>query len=234
MNKLGWKLKMFWWRLEGKLRRLWWELGQTSFINHISFLWHWKNFFFCLKYPFWRVRNVWSGKFMGYSYTWYDYISIGWQKAFGKQLSEDIKKAGKESRRKAGKYISWKKMLHWEQIKDKYGGLRLYASSTEEIDKVLDKYEVLSFGYCMHDGNPVRYVPKNDWWVQYLCEECMDNYLEQTTLTKMQKRKLKKQSRLKKADIPTSQYHDIDFYKLWNIPRKNTKKLVEIIEEKNN
>ena len=25
-----------------------------------------KNFFFCLKYPFWRSRNVWTGELGGY------------------------------------------------------------------------------------------------------------------------------------------------------------------------
>ena len=52
-----------------------------------------KNFFFCLKYPFWKLRNVWTGKFRGYESTFYDWIPDGWRIAFGKQLSKDIKKA---------------------------------------------------------------------------------------------------------------------------------------------
>ena len=49
-----------------------------------------KNFFFCLRYPFWKSRNVWTGKFCGYSSTSYDWIPEGWRKAFGKELSKDI------------------------------------------------------------------------------------------------------------------------------------------------
>ena len=50
------------------------------------------NYFFCLKYPFYKVYNVYTDKFSGYARTWYDAISKGWRKAFGKQLSKELKK----------------------------------------------------------------------------------------------------------------------------------------------
>ena len=134
-----------------------------------------KNFFFCLKYPFWKSRNVWTGKFCGYSSTFYDWLPDGWRKAFGKELSRDIKKAGKLSRKRLKKYLSWKHMLSWHDIKSKYGTLRLSASATEEIQDVLHRYEILSMGYCWKCGKPARYVTSG--WVEYLCEDCFKSRL---------------------------------------------------------
>ena len=93
------------------------KLSNTAFVRHISFLWHWKNFFLLLKYPFYRVYNRWTGKFMGYAYTELDSVPHGWRKAFGKQMSKDIKAAGKASRKASNKRLSWKQMITWEQIK---------------------------------------------------------------------------------------------------------------------
>jgi len=134
-----------------------------------------KNFFFCLRFPFWRSRNVWTGEFYGYSYTWYDHIPEGWRKAFGIQLSKDIKKAFKEDK-KENKKLKWKDALYWEQIKEKWGGLRLYASASNHIYEVLDKYEELSFKYCINCGKPTEYVTSG--WVTYLCGDCFVEYCE--------------------------------------------------------
>ncbi len=153
-----------------------------------------KNFFFCLKYPFWTLRNVWDGKFIGYSSTWYDSIPEGWQKAFGKQLSQDIKKAGKATRKRLKKHVSWRKMLSFQQIKEKWGELCLYASASREIREVLDYYEYLSLGYCIYCGKPARY--KTRGWVTYVCEECYDRK------SLIVDEALKKENRLNKQDIP--------------------------------
>ena len=191
-------MRRFWLRLKDKI-------GNSSFVNHISFLWHWKNFFFLLRYPFYKVYNRWTGKFMGYSYTEYDSIDIGWRKAFGKQLSDEIKKAGEESRKRLG-YRSWKNLLQWSQIKEKYGELRMYASATSEIQKVLDKYELLSIGYCFNCGKPARYMSKG--WIEYYCEDCMIKYLKagdkyrNTPITDDEIQQELSQLRLTKKDIP--------------------------------
>ena len=68
------------------LRHEWNKVKDSTFVNHISFLWHPINFFFLLKYPFMKSRNVWDGKFMGYSHTFYNHIPVGWRTAFGKDL----------------------------------------------------------------------------------------------------------------------------------------------------
>ena len=210
---------------------LWYKFINSSFVAHISFLWHWKNFFFCLRYPFWKARNVFSGKFRGYSITWYDYIPNGWRLAFGKQLSDDIKKAGKESRKRLG-YKSWKNLISWQQIKEKYGELRLYASATDEIMHVLEKYELLSSGYCINCGKPARYMTQG--WIEYLCEDCFIDDMK--NVTSEEKERLLQERRLKKKDIPAitsytkskqgklikhkvniKKIYGIDFEELWGL-----------------
>ena len=48
-------------------------------VEAIKGIFRWiKNFFFCLKYPFWKSTNVWTGDSLGYSYTWYDDIPEGY------------------------------------------------------------------------------------------------------------------------------------------------------------
>lgn len=142
---------------------------------------------------------------MGYKYTEYDVIEIGWRKAFGKQLSDEIKKAGKESRKRLG-YRSWKKLFQVEQIKEKYGELRMYVSTTKEIQQVLDKYELLSIGYCFNCGKPARYRSRG--WIEYYCKDCMINYLKSSDkyrdepITKEEIKQELEQCRLTKKDIP--------------------------------
>lgn len=131
-----------------------------------------RNFFFCLKYPFWRNTNVWTGKFSGYDYTWYDDIPYGWRKAFGKEMSDEIKKIGK-AYLKSHKGQKWKDILYWEQIKEKYGTLRLYAATIKPIEDILTKYEYLSMGYCIECGKPAEY--RTLGWVEYVCNDCAKN-----------------------------------------------------------
>lgn len=131
------------------------------------------NFLFCLKYPFWRATNVWTGKFLGYSFTWYDAIPEGWQKAFGKELSEEIKRIGK-AHLKTHKDQKWKDILYWEDIKEKYGTLHLYAMTIKPIQDILDRYEMLSRGYCIECGKPARY--KTCGWIEYVCEDCAKSF----------------------------------------------------------
>ena len=188
-----------------------------------------KNFFFCLRYPFWKLRNVWTGKCGGYVLTWYDFIPDGWCAAFGKQLSRDIKKAGNQTRKRLKKYIPWKKLIFWQDIKSKYGELRLYAIASEEIMDVLEKYELLSYGYCEICGEPARY--KTRGWVQYLCDDCFNAYLKDKD--EGMKNKLLTDCRLKPGDIPNISSYDqksgkyidvdlkknfgIDFKELWGL-----------------
>lgn len=196
------------------------KFKNSAFVSHISFLWHLKNFFFLLRYPFMKVRNVWTGKFLGYKYTMYDEIPVGWRKAFGKDLLRDIKKAGKTSRKRLHKHLSWREMLYWEQIKEKYGELCLYASATEEIRYVLDKYEILSSFYCINCGKKAKYCTKG--WIEYLCEDCFNDYLD-TLKENIDRLKEKNGCRLLKSDIPhitkyeNNQEYEVDLKKEYGI-----------------
>ena len=123
------------------------------------------NFFFCLKYPFWRSRNVWTDKFIGYRFTLYECIPYGWRKAFGKELSRNLKKALKLS----GEL----KTFRFLQIKEKYGELRLYSGgASKPVLDLLSYYEFLSLAYCQICGKPARYC--TDGWISYLCEDCFN------------------------------------------------------------
>lgn len=128
-----------------------------------------KNYFFCKKYPFWKLRSVWTGEFLGYEYTWYDDIPEGWRKAFGKDLSDEILKAG-STYLKEHKDKKWTDILQWEDIKEKFGELRLYASAIDEIQDILTKYSYLSTCFCIECGNQAHYVTKG--YLTYLCPEC--------------------------------------------------------------
>ena len=128
-----------------------------------------KNYFFCLRYPFWKSRNVFTDKFLGYDFTLYDIIPKGWRIAFGKQLCRDLKKALKKDKQL--------KEFRFSDIKEKYGRLCLYHfGAGENTFEVLRKYEDLSCKYCVNCGKPAKY--KITGWIEYLCEECVKNDLK--------------------------------------------------------
>ena len=108
---------------------------------------------------------------MGYAYTWYDAIPNGWRIAFGEQLSKDIKTAFKIDKKRNPK-LKWKDAIFWTQIKEKWGGLRLYASATETIQNVLGYYERISELYCIDCGAPALYMTTG--YILPFCEKCFD------------------------------------------------------------
>lgn len=126
-----------------------------------------KNYFFCKKYPFIKVRNVWNGHFMGYEYTRYDHIPEGWRKAFGMQLLEEIAKEFKKNKVPKRK---WELYLQWQDIKEKWGQLCLYASAPEYIHNILRKYEKLSIKYCIYCGKPATHLTSG--YILPVCDEC--------------------------------------------------------------
>ena len=178
-----------------------------------------KNWFFIKRYPFWKLTDTWydfntgiddkrkgsKNFFINYNFTWYDDIPYGWKKAFGKKLSRDIKNAGMPYIKQGKK---WKEILSFQQIKEKWGELCLYASAVEEIQNVLDKYETMSSGYCIACGNPARYMTRG--YISFLCEDCYVKHLKSydkyrdKPLTDEEIGKSKKEDRLTKEDITKS------------------------------
>lgn len=100
------------------------------------------------------------------TYTEWDAIPVGWNKAFGKQYLKDLKKQLKKD----------KILYKWRitQIKEKYGTFRLYCNyGSPEIYNIINKYESLSWGTCIQCGKPATYTSKG--WIAPYCEECINN-----------------------------------------------------------
>ena len=156
-----------------------------------------RNFSIGIKYPFWRYRAMKSFDDAGnctyktkYWTTWYNEIPEGWRKAFGKQLSKEILKAGKQCLKEHKKeHLTWDNLITWQQIKEKWGSLCLYASAVSPIMRVLEKYETLSIGYCMYCGKPARYYTKG--WVSMVCEDCAAK-LEKTHIVRLSENEIPK------------------------------------------
>lgn len=118
-----------------------------------------KNKFLCWRYPFYKFINR-DGK-VDYSTTWYDLIPYGWRKAFGRQFSRELKRT----------LIKENLLTNFTftDIKEKYGTLRIYCSKySEAIDKLLNKYELLSIDYCINCGRPT--VVQSGYYT--LCNHC--------------------------------------------------------------
>ncbi len=193
-------------RLNYKLRSLLYKINIFRYI---------KNYFFCLRYPFMKARNVWTGKSCGYSFTCYDGIPYGWRKAFGKRLLKELKEALKKEGRL--------KEFMFTEIKEKWGELCLYNNGVGKYSEyVIHKYEILSMAYCINCGKPVRYVTKG--WVEFVCDDCRNNDVKKG-------KSVENYHRLTLDDIPYSIKYDkngetkidykerygLDFKKLWNL-----------------
>lgn len=154
-------------KLKYKIKDMWIYRYVLSAIAHP------RNFMFLRKYPFWKTRNVWTGRFSGYDHSMYDWIPEGWRKALGPGLTVDIAEALESDGIPKRK---WCESVQWTDIKQKYGTLRLYATATKKVQDVLSKYEAASYGYCENCGKPARYMTLG--WISYLCEDCYKAYYE--------------------------------------------------------
>ena len=100
------------------------------------------------------------------TFTEWDAVEPGWNKAFGKQYLEDLKKQLKKD-----------KMLYkWRitQIKEKYGKFILSCNyGSPELYNIINKYESLSWNTCIQCGKPATYTSKG--WIAPYCEECVNN-----------------------------------------------------------
>lgn len=167
-----------------KLNGSW--FGKRAPLNYLSAIFHPIKFFKCLKYPFLKIYNSFDGKFMGYAYTVDEQIPYGWRKAFGENLIKEIKEAGKLTRKRLHKHVSWKSMINFQEIKEKWGTLCLYASASDEIMSVLEKYEYLSQFYCIHCGKLVKYVTNG--YILYICDDCEKKFKGDLSVTELSRK----------------------------------------------
>lgn len=125
-----------------------------------------KNKKLCKRYPFLIPRNRWTGKIVdNYNYDWteLDCMPNGWRRAFGKQFMEELRK-------ECIKY-NYLDKLRIMEIKEKFSGLRFYVEpvpKNSKIFEIIDKYENLSYNYCMICGKEGKLY--NDGWMTTLCE----------------------------------------------------------------
>lgn len=123
----------------------------------------------CKLYPFLIPRNRWTGKVpedYDYSYTELDAMPAGWREAFGIELCEEIKIClNKMKPDVAAKYMI-------TQIKEKYGQLCWYTNfTTEDLEKVMRKYEDLSKRTCIVCGKPAEFITLG--WISPYCGDCI-------------------------------------------------------------
>ena len=139
----------------------------NRFVNYI------KNFCLCKKYPFLRVKNVWTKKKYGYSSTELDMLPNGWRKRFGEDICKELNELFKKS---SVKHFNRKYFI--VQIKEKYGTLRWYDNGVpedifQEYLDIINKYEELSGKTCIECGEDAKIIELNGLY-EPLCEECLE------------------------------------------------------------
>lgn len=99
------------------------------------------------------------------TYTEWDAIPDGWNKAFGKEFLQElgaaVKKLPREDRRK----------FRIQQIKEKYGSLRVYTNfGSPEIYDIIAKYEDISYHTCIGCGKPATKLTGG--YILPYCDDC--------------------------------------------------------------
>ena len=122
------------------------------------------------KFPFLIPRNIWTDELIDdydYTYTLLDEMPIGWYKAFGVTMCEELA----EKLKKADFLYDYRVV----EIKEKYGELRWYDNGVPkkiygEVSKIIDKYTELSRRTCVKCGNPATKISKG--WISPWCDRC--------------------------------------------------------------
>ena len=132
------------------------------------------------RYPFLIPRNAWTGKIVDnydHEYTELDEMPMGWRRAFGLMMIEEIR----EELIKHDFLYKYRIM----QIKEKYGSLRWYDAgypADSKIHDIIAKYERISEHVCIVCGKPDVPMIKSGWISPY-CKKCWrgkGNYNELT------------------------------------------------------
>lgn len=124
------------------------------------------------KYPFlaFKEYNFDTGSYYipddyDYKSTWLDSMLDGWRIAFGEQLCQELKDALDEFDY-TDKYIIL-------QVKEKYGGLRIYDNGIPVgclAHDIIRKYEDISYDTCIRCGKPATKMSLV--WICPYCDDC--------------------------------------------------------------
>ena len=98
-------------------------------------------------------------------YTELDAMPTGWRKAFGIQMCKELKRALIQD---GGRKLL--RAYRITQIKEKYGALCWYdGGGTEEINKIIEKYEYISARTCIECGRTADYITNG--WIEPYCKK---------------------------------------------------------------
>ena len=113
----------------------------------------------------WIDEKILDNIFILPTYNEWEAMPYGWNKAFGKQFLKDLKKQLKKDKM----LYSWRITT----IKEKWGELNLYCNKgSEELYSLLQRYENLSWNYCIKCGKPS--TVKSIGWILPYCKECAE------------------------------------------------------------
>lgn len=116
-------------------------------------------------YP--KSKKKWFRKHK-YDYTEYDNVSKGWKRAFGDIMLEEYREVLKKH--------NYLYKFHWDQVKEKYGTLRLYGNfSSKELLQLESKYDYISQHICYFCGKANVSLATKGWTLP-CCEKCYINY----------------------------------------------------------
>jgi hypothetical protein len=107
---------------------------------------------------------------------WYEIISnVCWMIAQHERNKEDNKKYLEKNDPEKLATLPEYFPVKFDQVKEKYGGLRLYFSGGDEyVEGLISMAEALSYTVCEVCGN--RGEPNKGGWISTLCESCrVDN-----------------------------------------------------------
>lgn len=113
------------------------------------------NAMLCLRYPFlvpWPFRKdqrVWEERAL-FDHTHFDSLPEGWKRRFGLELFEDIRNQNYAEDPRAWRYRNCHSTIH--QIKEKFGGLRVYMDCYGNGQSLICAYECVSQATCIDCG----------------------------------------------------------------------------------
>ena len=141
-----------------------------------------KNKALCERYPFLIPRNVWSDEIIWnrpgeqkYAYTLADDFPPGWWKAFGRMLCEELRED-----LIACNYLN---EFRVEQIKEKFGQLRMYFNNVpieSKASEIIDKYSYISENVCIKCGEVDVYMLNMNGWLSPYCFSCFEKIKRRT------------------------------------------------------
>lgn len=131
----------------------------------------------CKRYPFLIPRDGWrdSAEWMRKPYDWtlVESFPRGWWKAFGIMLCEEV-------REECLKY-NYLYELRFEEVKEKFGLLRIYTNGVpreSKIDSIIEDYSCLSENICMGCGRPDIHMLNYGGWLMPYCRDCFSKILD--------------------------------------------------------